>query len=103
MSATQAARRLVDVNPAHPVVTVYLDLDPERFATPPARTAEIRSLLNRARREVEAEQRDHADLQALREDLERIESFLEGGDAPFQGARGLAIFCSVRDDLFEVV
>jgi peptide subunit release factor 1 (eRF1) len=103
MSATLAARRLVDVRPSHPVVSFYLDLDPERFATPPARASQIRSLLDQARREVEQRDLAHEDRQALREDLERIDRYLAGDDAPYQGARGLAIFCSLRDDLFEVV
>ncbi len=104
MSATQAARRLVGVQTAHPVVSCYLDLDPERFATPPARATQIRSLLDEARREVEqGPGRSHQDLQALRADLERIENYLQSDEAAFRGARALAIFCSVRDDLFDVV
>lgn len=104
MSVTQAARRLVEHQRAHPIVSLYLDLDPERFATPPARASQISSLLDGARREVEQDQSlDHEDHQALREDLDRIESYLLSRDPPFQGARGLAVFCSLRDDLFEVV
>jgi peptide chain release factor subunit 1 len=38
-----------------------------------------------------------------REDLERISSYLHSREPPFKGARALAVFCSVRDDLFEVV
>jgi hypothetical protein len=104
MSAAQAARRLVDVKATHPVVSFYLDLDPERFATPPARATQIRSLLDEARREVEHERElDHEDLQAVRGDLERIEAYLESDNGAFRGARALAVFCAIRDDLFEVV
>lgn len=103
MSATLAARRLVDVRATHPVVSFYLDLDPERFATPPARASQIRSLLDQAHREVQGRSLAHEDQQALRENLERIDGYLAGEEAAFQGARGLAIFCSLRDGLFEVV
>ncbi|MDQ6745366.1 MAG: hypothetical protein M3Z27_05040 [Actinomycetota bacterium] len=104
MSVTRLARRLVAHQADHPVVSLYLDLDPERFATPPARASQIRSLLDGARREVERDASlGHESRQALREDLERIETYLHSADAPFQGARALAVFCSLRDELFEVV
>lgn len=104
MSVTQVARRLVAHQAEHPVVSLYLDLDPERFATPPARASQIRSLLDGARREVERDASlGHESRQALREDLERIETYLHSAEAPVQGARALAVFCSLRDQLFEVV
>jgi peptide chain release factor subunit 1 len=40
---------------------------------------------------------------ALRDDLRRIESFLGSPQAPFKGARSLALFCSTPDRLFETV
>jgi peptide chain release factor subunit 1 len=104
MSVVDAARSLIEQQPAHRVVSVYLDLDPERFAAPPARASQIRSLLDEARREVEHDETlDHEELLALREDLDRIDSYLRSSEPPFQGARSLAVFCSLRDDLFEVV
>jgi peptide subunit release factor 1 (eRF1) len=45
----------------------------------------------------------HDDKVALREDVKRIESFLASPQAPFKGARSLALFCSSADDLFETV
>jgi len=104
MSVVQAARRLVEQRTTHPVVSVYLDLDPERFATAPARASQIRSLIDGARREVDRDDTlSHDDLIALREDLEQIRRYLLSREPPFQGARALAIFCSGRDELFEVV
>jgi peptide chain release factor subunit 1 len=104
MSVVHAARRLVQRQAAHPVVSLYLDLDPERFATPPARVSQIRSLVDEAARELAGEDTlEHEERMALREDLERIRSYLLSGEPPFKGARALALFCSVRDDLFEVV
>jgi peptide chain release factor subunit 1 len=99
-----AARRLVEQHPSHRVGSLYLDLDPERFATPPARASQISSLVDEAHRAVERDATlDHDEKLALREDLERIKSYLLSREPPFQGARALAVFCSVRDDLFEVV
>jgi peptide subunit release factor 1 (eRF1) len=104
MSVINAARSLAEQRPAHRVVSLYVDLDPERFATPPARASQIQSLLDEARREVERDDTlDHQELVALREDLDRIDSYLHSSEPPFQGARSLAVFCSVPDELFEVV
>jgi hypothetical protein len=88
----------------HPVVSLFLDLDPSQFATAPARATQIRSLLDRGRRELEADgSLDREDHLALREDLDEIESRLESPELPVDGSRALAIFCSRRDDLFETV
>jgi hypothetical protein len=53
------------------VLSLYLNLDPERFATPRARQSEIDSLLDGAHREIEAGERPRAERQALRGALER--------------------------------
>jgi peptide chain release factor subunit 1 len=106
----QAARRLVAQRPTHPrhrVISLYLDLDPERFATAPARASQIRSLIDGAAREVDGMgDLDHDELIALREDLDRVRDYLlsrGAGGPPFKGARALAVFCSSRDELFETV
>jgi peptide chain release factor subunit 1 len=88
----------------HRVISLYLDLDPERFATAPARASQIRSLLDGAAREVEKiPDLGHEDKLGLREDLKRIDDFLDSPQAPFKGARSLALFCASRDGLFESV
>jgi peptide chain release factor subunit 1 len=100
----QTARRLVEQGQGHPVVSLYLDLDPERFATAPARASQVRSLIDGAAREVDSRgDLSHDDLTALREDLDRVRDYLLSRDPPFQGARALAVFCSSRNDLFETV
>jgi peptide chain release factor subunit 1 len=100
----QAARRLVEHGPGHTVISLYLDLDPERFATAPARASQIRSLIDEAAREVDRRSDlGHEDRTALREDLDRVRDYLLSREPPFQGARALALFCSSRDDLFEAV
>jgi peptide chain release factor subunit 1 len=102
--AAGQARRLIERRPGRPVISLYLDLNPERFATPPARASQIRSLIDQAGRELDAAtDLGHDDRTAVRSDLERIDDFLRSPDAPFQGAQALALFCSSRDDLFEVV
>jgi peptide chain release factor subunit 1 len=103
-SGVKQARRLVEHSGEHHVVSLYLDLDPEHFATAPARASQIRSLIDEGRRMVEADDAlDHQDKVGLREDLQRVESFLGGPEAPFKGARALAVFCSSADGLFESV
>jgi peptide chain release factor subunit 1 len=104
MSVVQAARRLVQQQTTHRVLSLYLDLDPERFATAPARASQITSLVDEASRRIDADDSlEHDELVALREDLVRLRRYLLSREPPFQGARALAIFCSGRDDLFEVV
>jgi peptide chain release factor subunit 1 len=98
------AKRLVEHRAGHPVISVYLDLDPERFATAPARAVQIRSLIDEAARDVDrADALSHEDRTALREDLRRIDAFLNSREPPFQGSKALAVFCSSRDGLFETV
>jgi peptide chain release factor subunit 1 len=104
VSAGGVARQLAGKRLAHPVVSLYLDLDPERFATAPARASQIRSLIDNAAREVDADPGlSHEERLALREDLEQIRSYLMSRRPPFKGARALAVFCSAREGLFEVV
>ena len=104
MSVERLARRLLERRPRHRVVSLYLDLDPEEFATPPARESQVHSLLDGVGHEVEADETlDHEDLIALREDLGRLRTYLTSDEPPFQGARALAVFASGRDELFEVI
>src|SRR5213079_2429256 len=94
-SGVQEARRLVAYRGSGPVISLYLDLDPERFATPPARSSEIRSLLDDAARKIESQDDlRHEQRIGLREDLKRIRSLLSSPE-PFKGARALAVFSSV--------
>ena len=47
-------RRLAELAPEHGrVLSVYLNLDPAEFATPPARATAISSLMNEAQHKVE--------------------------------------------------
>jgi peptide subunit release factor 1 (eRF1) len=98
----ETPRRLAEVG-AGPVLSLYLDLRPSEFATPPARTTAIRSLLDDAGRQLAASHLDHDAEAALRNDLEQVREYLEGGVLPANGALALAVFRSSRADLFDVV
>ena len=86
--AADPVRRLLEHRTGHPVISLYLDLDPERFATPPARSAQIRSLMDQASRQLDgaADGLSHEDLVTLRADLQRVDAYLSSRDAPFRGA-----------------
>lgn len=75
----------------HPVLSVYLDLDPTRFPTPDTRDTQLGSLLDEARR------------QAGDQEADRVEAWLDANGAIRQGARGLAIFSSAQAGIFEAV
>ena len=98
-------RRLAEIRPdGARVLSVFVNLDPSRFATPPARASQISSLLNEARRRLEdATGLAHAEREALRSDLERVEASLRADDLAADGARGVAVFACQAADLFEVL
>lgn len=74
-SGVREARQLVQHHGGHRVVSFYLDLDPERFGTPPARAPQIGSLVDQAHREIERDETlSHEELTGLREDLRRLRS-----------------------------
>ena len=103
-TGVQEARRLVQHRGDHRVISFYLDLDPERFATPPARASQIGSLIDGSHRQIEGDETlGHDERVSLREDLKRIRAFLTSPDASFKGARAYAVFCATLDDLFETV
>jgi peptide chain release factor subunit 1 len=98
-------RRLADVDVGGAkVLSLFLNLDPREFATPPARSTEIRSLLDRAGRLVreESEQLTHEQKESLKSDLERVAAAL-GNGAGTKGAHGMAIFTCSAAGLFEML
>jgi peptide subunit release factor 1 (eRF1) len=86
------------------VLSLFLNLDPREFATPPARSTEVRSLLDRAGRLVreESEHLTHEQKESLRADLDRVAAELSNGSGA-KGAHGLAIFACSAAGLFEVL
>jgi peptide chain release factor subunit 1 len=97
-------RALAELRLDRPVVlSLYLNMDPSQFATPPARKSSIRSLLDEAERRVrDLNGLSHDDKASLQGSLERARTFLEN-DLPTDGAHGLAVFASERGDLFEAL
>jgi hypothetical protein len=98
-------RRLTDVHPDRGrVLSVFLNLDPAQFATPPARASAITSVLSEAAAKVEAcEGLDHDERQWLRADLERVRERLSAGDLAANGNRGVAVYACTPADLLEVI
>jgi peptide chain release factor subunit 1 len=97
-------RRLAELRLDRPVVlSLYLDLNPTEFATPPARATAVRSLLDEAERKVrERNTLPHDDRMALEGALERSRVFLER-DLPTDGAHAVAVFASEPGELFETL
>ena len=97
-------RSLAELRLDRPVVlSLYLNLDPSQFATPPARKTSVRSLIDEAERRLrERNGLSHDDKSALQASLERASAFLEN-DLPSDGAHGLAVFASERNNLFEAL
>jgi peptide subunit release factor 1 (eRF1) len=98
-------RRLAEIAPEQGgVVSLYLNLDPHDFATPPARATAVRSLLDDAARRIRGngdlahEARRHLDA-----DLERLERWFRSTDFNAGGAHGLAVFCSSAAGLFRAL
>jgi peptide chain release factor subunit 1 len=85
------------------VLSLFVNLDPREFATPPARQTEMRSVIDRAGRLLrEREDLTHEQRVALKQDLERAEQELSNG-AGTKGAHGLAVFASGPAGLFEIL
>jgi peptide chain release factor subunit 1 len=97
-------RRLAELRLDRPVVlSLYLDLDPTEFATPPARATAVRSLLDEAERRLRDPDRlSHEDRADLETSLERARALLER-DLPTEGAQAVAVFASEPADLFEAL
>src|SRR3954463_16064666 len=95
-------RRLAEVRGAGAqVLSIYIDRDPQSFASPRALQSEAHSAVDEASRRIEEADLDHDALVAARADVERVrELLLEvdpderetiDPDLDLKGARGLAI------------
>src|SRR3954469_24636496 len=93
--AQEDVRRLAELRLDRPVVvSLYLDLDPAEFATPPARATAARSLLDDAGRRVrERDALSHQEKVDLRASIERAREYLEN-TLTANGARGVAVFAA---------
>jgi peptide chain release factor subunit 1 len=98
-------RRLADVRPERGrVLSLFLNLDPAEFATPPARASAITSILHDAAHKIEACQGlDHDEQEWLRADLERVRSELSATGIAENGTRAVAVYACAPEGLLEVV
>jgi peptide chain release factor subunit 1 len=97
-------RRLAELRLGRPLVlSLYLDLDPTRFATPPARSTAVRSLLDEADRKLrDLDGLSHEEKTALRATYGRAAAFLER-ELSTEGAHAVAVFASEPAGLFETL
>jgi peptide chain release factor subunit 1 len=97
-------RSLAELRLDRPVVlSLYLNLDPSQFATPPARKTAVRSLVDEAERRVrERNGLEHEDRKGLEASLQRATAFLEN-ELPSDGAHAVALFASEPAGLFEAL
>ena len=74
------------------VLSLFLDLDPSKVPTAPARQSAVDAMLHEARRAVEGRELPHGVRGQMRDALTEIRRRLEPTAIPVEGARGLAIF-----------
>lgn len=100
---TDRLRELAETrSAAGKVLSVFINLDPREFATPPARATEISSVLDEASRAIrDLDSLTHDERVALEADVERVRETLTDGIG-YEGARGLAVFASQAAGLFQV-
>ena len=85
------------------VLSVYIDLDPAQFATADARATQLNALLDEAGKMVDsAVDLSREELVALRNDIDRVREELDPETLGAGGARGVAVFASGTENLFEV-
>src|SRR3954447_495365 len=90
----------IHVNGEARVLSVFLNLDPAEFATPPARASEISSVIDDAHRRVrDSDGLSHDARKGLEEDVKRADAFLR--DLSPKGAHGFALFACGAADLLE--
>src|SRR4029078_3491472 len=98
-------RALAEVRPERGrVLSVFLNLDPAEFATPPARSSAITSVMTAAAHKVESKEGlSHEERAALKGDVERVREVLAGSDLATNGTRGVAVYACRELDVLEVV
>ena len=74
------------------VLSLFLDLDPSKVPTAPARQSAVDAMLHEARRAVEDGELGHDVRGRMRDALKEIEERLQPTAIPVEGARALAIY-----------
>ena len=105
MAANTRLRRLAELHPERgKVLSVFFNLDPSEFATPPARATEINSVLTAAAHKVEeVDGLGHEERMALRADVERVREVLSASDVATNGMRAVVVFACGPAGVLEVV
>lgn len=85
------------------VLSLFLDLDPSKVPTAPARQSAVDAMLHEARRAVEDGELEHDARARMRDALTEIAGRLEPTAIPVEGARGLAIFAPGPEAPVEVL
>lgn len=85
------------------VLSLFLDLDPSKVPTAPARQSAVDALLHEARRAVEDGGLEHDARVRMRHALVEIEERLRPTAIPVEGARALAIFAPGVEAAVEVL
>jgi peptide chain release factor subunit 1 len=88
--------------PRPTAITCYLDLDPGTVPTAKDLASHVTSVLDAARRSAERVASDHDTTMRLRDDLERVESYLVD-ELDRSGAHGLGLFVSGDHDRWSEV
>src|SRR3954454_6873116 len=98
-------RRLAELQPEQGrVLSVFMDLDPSEFGTPPARASQITSLVTEARHRIDVlDDLSHDEQKALRADAEAVRDVLSQPGIADEGARGVAVFACGPAGLLETV
>jgi peptide chain release factor subunit 1 len=98
-------RALAEVRPERGrVLSVFLNLDPAEFATAPARSSAITSVMTDAAHKIESSDGlDHDERMALRADVDRVREVLAASDVASNGTRGVAVFACGEAGLLEVL
>ena len=93
-------RRLAELRPERGrVLSIFFNLDPSEFATPPARATEINSVVTAAAHKVEElDGLEHDERAALRADVERVREVLRGPTSRRTGPTASAVYaCGPAD------
>jgi peptide chain release factor subunit 1 len=98
-------RALAEVRPERGrVLSVFLNLDPTEFATPPARSSAITSVMTAAAHKVESKaELSHDERMALKDDVQRVREVLAGSDLATNGTRGVAVYACKELGVLEVL
>jgi hypothetical protein len=85
------------------VLSLFVSLDPSRFATPGARASQLKSLCDEAERQArDVPGLSHDSRAALLGDVDRARTALDDGDVA-RGAHGVALYACTPLGLFEVL